>query len=38
MVPEQYLELQKLGLPMQEVDRDSRRVIVKHPDAVSSSQ
>jgi len=38
MVPEQYLELQKTGLPMQELGRDSRRVIVKHPDAVSSSQ
>jgi 4-amino-4-deoxy-L-arabinose transferase-like glycosyltransferase len=37
MVPEQYLELQQLGLPMQEVGRDSRRVIVKHPDTVSSS-
>lgn len=33
MVPEQYLELQKLNLPMQEVGRDSRRVIVKHPDS-----
>jgi len=32
MVPEQYIELQKQGLPMQEVGRDSRRVIVKHPD------
>ena len=38
MVPEQYLELQKTGLPMQELGRDSRRVIVKHPDAVSFSQ
>ncbi len=38
MVPEQYLELQKTRLPMQELGRDSRRVIVKHPDAVSSSQ
>ena len=38
MVPEQYLELQQTGLPMQELGRDSRRVIVKHPDAVSSSQ
>jgi len=37
MVPEQYLELQKLNLPMQEVGRDSRRVIVKHPDSVSTS-
>ena len=34
MVPEQYDELQKLGVPMQEVGRDSRRVIVKHPDAI----
>jgi hypothetical protein len=32
MVPEQYVALQELNLPMQEVDRDSRRVIVKHPD------
>ena len=32
MVPAQYDELQKLGIPMQEVGRDSRRVIVKHPD------
>lgn len=38
MVPEQYLELQQTGLPMRELGRDSRRVIVKHPDAVSSSQ
>jgi 4-amino-4-deoxy-L-arabinose transferase-like glycosyltransferase len=37
MVPEQYIELQKLNLPMQEVGRDSRRVIVKHPDSVSTS-
>jgi len=37
MVPEQYVELEKLGLPMQEVGRDSRRVIVKHPDANSTS-
>lgn len=35
MVPEQYTALQDLNLPMQEVDRDSRRVIVKHPDLVS---
>ena len=35
MVPEQYVELQKQGLPMLEVGRDSRRVIVKHPDAAS---
>ena len=32
MVPEQFIALQGLNLPMQEVDRDSRRVIVKHPD------
>lgn len=38
MVPEQYLELQKLNLPMQEVSRDSRRVIVKHPDVANTSQ
>ena len=38
MVPEQYSELQKLGVPMQEIGRDSRRVIVKHPDTTSSSQ
>jgi 4-amino-4-deoxy-L-arabinose transferase-like glycosyltransferase len=37
MVPEQYIELQKLNIPMQEVGRDSRRVIVKHPDPVSTS-
>ena len=35
MVPEQYVALQGLNLPMQEVDRDSRRVIVKHPDTSS---
>ncbi|QWE12947.1 glycosyltransferase family 39 protein [Polynucleobacter sp. AP-Titi-500A-B4] len=35
MVPEQYIALQGLNLPMQEVDRDSRRVIVKHPDTSS---
>jgi 4-amino-4-deoxy-L-arabinose transferase-like glycosyltransferase len=38
MVPEQYIELQKLNLPMQEVDRDSRRVIVKHPDSAHIPQ
>jgi len=32
MVPEQYVALQGINLPMQEVNRDSRRVIVKHPD------
>ena len=37
MVPEQYIELQKLNVPMQEVGRDSRRVIVKHPESQSSS-
>jgi len=37
MVPEQYVELEKLGLPMQEIGRDSRRVIVKHPDTNSTS-
>jgi len=35
MVPEQFAQLQELNLPMQEVNRDSRRVIVKHPDAPS---
>lgn len=38
MVPEQYIALQGIDLPMQEVDRDSRRVIVKHPDSSSSTQ
>jgi 4-amino-4-deoxy-L-arabinose transferase-like glycosyltransferase len=38
MVPEQYLALQNIGLPMQELDRDSRRVIVKHPDSSNPSQ
>ncbi|QWD19110.1 glycosyltransferase family 39 protein [Polynucleobacter paneuropaeus] len=38
MVPEQYTQLQQQGLPMQEVDRDSRRVIVKHPDSPQSLQ
>ena len=32
MVPEQFDTLKTQGFPMQEVDRDSRRVIVKHPD------
>ena len=36
MVPEQFTALQGLNLPMQEVDRDSRRVIVKHP-AISTA-
>ena len=38
MVPEQYLQLQQQGLAMQEVDRDSRRVVVKHPDSPQSLQ
>lgn len=38
MVPEQYDALQKIGFPMQEVDRDSRRVIVKHPDVSNLRQ
>ena len=38
MVPEQYTALQKINFPMQEIDRDSRRVIVKHPDNASSPQ
>jgi len=38
MVPEQYVALQEIKLPMQEVDRDSRRVIVKHPDTSGASQ
>jgi hypothetical protein len=38
MVPEQYIALQGLNLPMQEVDRDSRRVIVKHPDTSNLAQ
>ena len=36
MVPEQYVTLQKLNVPMQEVGRDSRRVIVKHPQSLST--
>jgi 4-amino-4-deoxy-L-arabinose transferase-like glycosyltransferase len=32
MVPEQFDALKAQNFPMQEVDRDSRRVIVKHPD------
>lgn len=32
MVPEQFDALKAQSFPMQEVDRDSRRVIVKHPD------
>lgn len=38
MVPEQYVALQSLNLPMQEVDRDSRRVIVRHPDTANVTQ
>jgi hypothetical protein len=37
MVPEQYIELQKLNVPMQEVGRDSRRIIVKHPESASTT-
>ncbi|QWD91209.1 glycosyltransferase family 39 protein [Polynucleobacter sp. MWH-Braz-FAM2G] len=33
MVPEQFDALQAQSFPMVEVDRDSRRVIVKHPEA-----
>jgi 4-amino-4-deoxy-L-arabinose transferase-like glycosyltransferase len=36
MAPEQYVTLQKLNVPMQEVGRDSRRVIVKHPQSLST--
>ena len=38
MVPEVFIELQGLNLPMQEVGRDSRRVIVKHPDSSNTTQ
>ncbi len=38
MVPEQYVALQAMNLPMQEVNRDSRRVIVKHPDTAKVTQ
>lgn len=38
MVPEQFDALQAQNFPMQEVDRDSRRVIVKHPDASNVMQ
>lgn len=31
MSPEQYNELERMDLPMEMVDRDTRRVIVKHP-------
>jgi 4-amino-4-deoxy-L-arabinose transferase-like glycosyltransferase len=38
MVSEQFDALKAQGFPMQEVDRDSRRVIVKHPDALNARQ
>jgi 4-amino-4-deoxy-L-arabinose transferase-like glycosyltransferase len=38
MVSEQFDALKAQGFPMQEVDRDSRRVIVKHPDALNVRQ
>ena len=38
MVPEVFIELQAKNLPMQEVGRDSRRVIVKHPDNSNATQ
>ena len=38
MVPEQFDALKSQNFPMQEVDRDSRRVIVKHPDTVNVTQ
>jgi 4-amino-4-deoxy-L-arabinose transferase-like glycosyltransferase len=38
MVPEQFDALKAQNFPMQEVDRDSRRVIVKHPDASNMTQ
>lgn len=38
MVPEQFDALKAQNFPMQEVDRDSRRVIVKHPDASTVTQ
>jgi hypothetical protein len=31
MVPAQFEELKQMGLPMEELGRDSRRVIVRHP-------
>ena len=31
MTPGQYEELKAMGLPMEELGRDSRRVIVRHP-------
>jgi hypothetical protein len=36
MVPSQYAELERLGLPMEIVDRDSRRMIVKHPSVATN--
>jgi hypothetical protein len=36
MVPSQYAELERLGLPMEIVDRDSRRMIVKHPSVAAN--
>ena len=38
MVPEQFDALKAQNFPMQEVDRDSRRVIVKHPDTSNVTQ
>ena len=38
MVPEQFDALKAQNFPMQEVDRDSRRVIVKHPDTANVTQ
>ncbi|QWE09073.1 ArnT family glycosyltransferase [Polynucleobacter ibericus] len=38
MVPEQFDALKAKNFPMQEVDRDSRRVIVKHPDTSNVTQ
>lgn len=31
MIPAQFEELKQMGLPMEELGRDSRRVIVRHP-------
>jgi len=38
MVPEQFDALKAQSFPMQEVDRDSRRVIVKHLDTANVTQ
>ena len=38
MVPEQFAALQAQNFPMVEVDRDSRRVIVKHPEISKVAQ